>query len=724
MKGFTNFLLLLAATAGTVLAGHDGTNGEDACESLCETFVLEVGTKSCPVSTTSTTTSHGGHGHKLGKRYQSTSTTTIKCACSDSVLTDTYALCISNCSNKSKAKSWAAWVTSCATYDVTVSESYDDVLAAAEENYIEQADYTTGATTTVPVMINTTYLLLTMRADNASTRNTTWSQYYGNILIAYIGFFVLASGIYNLYQRIFDINKPESRLVVKFRQYFTMPAAFGGKHAEPLKIGKLSVGTLHSRWQMIAIFGFYALNIIFLFVSIDVFKENLTSTVQAQWRDYLTTRSGVIATVLCVPTFLFGGRNNILMYISGWSFETCNVWHRHIGFWMMWQSAIHGIAYTAQYIIYDNYASRIWGQFNIFAGTLATLLAGILILLTWYPIRHYYYEIFLVLHIGLAGAFARYCYAHVVAERYPKYMYAMVAVWAFDRFVRLVRICLHGLYLEAEITATGDATMVKIKPWFNWKPKPGQYAFLYIADPRFKFWESHPFSIIESRDGTYRFIVGKQSGMTKMLYDRAAKGENSTAKIRVMVEGFYGEEQPVRRYGTVLVVGGGIGITAAMSTTLSLVRRAQNNQRVIFYWVLRGRETLGWVKEQVEEICRGSNIEVNILCRPSDAAEAAAFAEKTVGASSEDDTDSAGSFSEEKVSRTNSSDYPVSVTMFNDRPDFDKIVSTVIAEAPGSVAVLTCGPGSLVDVCRRSVAENLGNGKGRVEYFEDAFSWA
>ncbi|KAK9446750.1 ferric reductase NAD binding domain-containing protein [Limtongia smithiae] len=519
------------------------------------------------------------------------------------------------------------------------------------------------------------------------------------------------------------MNRKENKYVTKFRQMFMLPALFNGRHVQPLTIGKFQINALHVRWHYYALFGFYALNIIFSFTTMDVFSENLNSTVSGQWREYIEIRSGVIATVLCIPTYLFGSRNNVLMYLSGWSFETFNVFHRHVGFWMMWQSAIHGIAYTVQYVMNDSYA-RVWSQANIVTGTVATLLAGIMVIFAAFPFRHYFYETFLVFHIALAAAFARYCWDHVCRFGYEKYMYAMVAVWAFDRFARLVRIAVHGVYLNAELTVVGDIMAVNVKPWFDWKPKPGQYAYIYIADPRYKFWESHPFSVMESRDGTYRFLIAKESGLTKTLFRRAIKNSSgsTTSKVRVMIEGWYGEEPPIARYDTVMIVGGGIGVTAAISTALDLVHRARANQHISFYWVVRGRETLSLVQEQLNELARASNIDMHIFVRPGTSnavnVETGSFSEKTAGASSGEDSDSTGSISEKNNAVAN---IPIITDV---RPDFEQIIPAAIAEAPGSFAAFTCGPGTLVDSCRRAVTANADKGRGRVDYFEDAFSWA
>lgn len=48
--------------------------------------------------------------------------------------------------------------------------------------------------------------------------------------------------------------------------------------------------------------------------------------------------------------WLFGGRNNILIWATGWSFATFNVFHRHVARVATLQGVAHSILYFAIYI--------------------------------------------------------------------------------------------------------------------------------------------------------------------------------------------------------------------------------------------------------------------------------------------------------------------------------------------------------------------------------------
>ncbi|KAK9463924.1 ferric reductase NAD binding domain-containing protein [Lipomyces oligophaga] len=532
---------------------------------------------------------------------------------------------------------------------------------------------------------------------------------------------MLSSAANTWVQKLFRFRGKSNTYIAKFRKFVTLPATFNGQHVQPQKIFGIPYNVIPLRWQSLALTGFTILNLIFMFADYDVFDTDSQSKT-AMYRRYIADRTGIIATALCVPLFLFAGRNNILMYLSGWSFETFNVFHRWVGRWMMLQSAVHGIAYSFQYALAQGhafYVQRIWHLHSIFAGTLATLIAGIMCILAFYPLRHHFYETFLILHIGLSIVFVYYVYIHCVAFGYAQYMYCMVAIWGFDRFVRILRILYAGLKINAKVTVYGDAVYLTVKPMLHMKPKPGQYAYIYLM--KYKFWESHPFSVMQDKDGSYVFVTRAEKGMTKYLRDRVSKMENQEGTVSVWIEGWYGEEYPIKLYDTILLVGGGIGVTAVMHYALHLNKHLREGQHVIFLWVVRGQDNLKWAKDQVEELSRDGRIDIRIYARGCEKSNT----EKVHQLSDSDSAELSSSDKEADHSSLSSGGSWSGVTMnYEDRPDLEEIIHTTIVEAPSSVAVVTCGPGSLADTCRHAVAANVEKGNGHVDYFEDAFSWA
>ena len=73
------------------------------------------------------------------------------------------------------------------------------------------------------------------------------------------------------------------------------------------------------------------------------------SAVSAQTWRYLADRTGVIAYANLPLIWMFSGRNNIFIWLTGWHFSTFNLFHKHIARIATLQAIFHSIGYTAFY---------------------------------------------------------------------------------------------------------------------------------------------------------------------------------------------------------------------------------------------------------------------------------------------------------------------------------------------------------------------------------------
>jgi ferric-chelate reductase len=48
--------------------------------------------------------------------------------------------------------------------------------------------------------------------------------------------------------------------------------------------------------------------------------------------------------------WLFGGRNNIFLWATGWSFASFNIFHRHVARVATLQAVVHSVLYIVMYI--------------------------------------------------------------------------------------------------------------------------------------------------------------------------------------------------------------------------------------------------------------------------------------------------------------------------------------------------------------------------------------
>ncbi|KAK9457750.1 ferric reductase NAD binding domain-containing protein [Dipodascopsis uninucleata] len=513
-------------------------------------------------------------------------------------------------------------------------------------------------------------------------------------------------------------RKPNG-FITAIRKKLILPAVFGKTHIQPIKWGNLDVFVLPLRWQTIVMAVFWILDVILLFVDMQINAPNeVYYTTAIERSRFIADRAGIMALCLWPVVFLFGTRNNILQYITGWSFETFNVFHRLAGRTMVMNGCVHGIAFTFYYRkqgthlgngAYETFYKGVLQDLEDRLGVVAISIGGAIVITSFYVIRHNFYETFRLFHLSLVIIITYSIYHHVKDQQYTQYVYTAIAVWAFDWLIRICKIAASGLHIKASMVVHGDATYLTVKPSIHFKPSPGQYAFIYVL--RHNFWESHPFSIMKSRNGEYVFVAKAHEGMTGKIHKSVSRNEDRNEVVRVWIEGPYGDSFPIARYETVLLVAGGIGITAMMSYALDLKRRG-SDQHVILYWVVRNKISLNWVKDQLDELSSSNLIDINIFVTNEDIDEKISDTEDTGSGSASDD--------EKDNTRVQKS----LEIKYNQRPDMNGVIADTVTNANGSVAVVSCGPGTLADACRNATTENVDRGVGRVDYFEDAFSWA
>ena len=63
------------------------------------------------------------------------------------------------------------------------------------------------------------------------------------------------------------------------------------------------------------------------------------------WR-YVADRTGIVCFGNIPFIWLFAGRNNFFLWMTGWSFSTFNIFHRHIAMIATLQAIIHSVCYT------------------------------------------------------------------------------------------------------------------------------------------------------------------------------------------------------------------------------------------------------------------------------------------------------------------------------------------------------------------------------------------
>lgn len=482
----------------------------------------------------------------------------------------------------------------------------------------------------------------------------------------------------------------------------------------------MNMGTLPTRLQLFLLVGYLATNIAFCLIDID-YHTNFDS-----WIDLLRNRTGILAVVNMVPLWLMAGRNNPLIKWLGISFDTFNLMHR----WLGRITALEGIAHTLCFWI----GSSAGGSFAaVFEKTIAVpfLMYGFvgfvgfcfMILHSSSVLRHAWYEIFKILHIAGAAVTLVGVWYHCQMKNFIQlnYLYAVIAIWCFDRAARAIRVAYGNFGAGGTKTVVealpGNACRVTVTMARPWAFGPGQHAYLYF--PSISWTQSHPFSVgwseeAEMHDGEklsmdrndilgYRktsmsYVIRARTGFTGALYKKAAACPDGRLETTCFVEGPYGGLHGMGSYGTVMLFAGGVGITQAVPHVRDLVAGYANGtvaaRKIVLCWIIQSPEHLEWIRPWMTEILamerRRECLRIMLfVSRPR---------------------------STKEIHSPSST-----VQMFPGRPNIEHLIGAEMENQVGAIGVTVCGPGALSDEVRLAVRNR--QYAGTIEFCEEAFSW-
>lgn len=353
--------------------------------------------------------------------------------------------------------------------------------------------------------------------------------------------------------------------------------------------------------QSIYIAIFIALNVILSAVGYQSAQPN--AWFATQWNEisaYVLYRTGTLGFMLLPVLFLFASRNNVLLWLSNWSHSTFLLLHRWVARVFTLYVVVHSIIGLQ---IYATNASTTWWVW----GAVATMATVISVLFSGLYVRKGQYELFLIFHILLALFIVVGCWYHVTlwygamgivwpdaSWGYELWIYLGIAVWFFDRLLRVGRILKSGI-LHSKVSDLGGGYVRVDVPRVRWGPEPGKHVYAHFPTLNpLRPWENHPFSVIPThmlrkpRSGErtpswskdeekqlavpqaktvpihditsagITLLIKKESGMTKYL-----KTRNS---ILTLLDGPYANNttKEILRCDRVLLIAGGIGITGVL----------------------------------------------------------------------------------------------------------------------------------------------------------------
>lgn len=517
-------------------------------------------------------------------------------------------------------------------------------------------------------------------------------------------------------QRYFAIPSPH---LAPLKRHVLYAPLFRKRHNREIQLSSaVNIGTLPTRFQLLFLIAYFATNVVFCVIQIP-YAENVTIAA-AQLRN----RAGVLSTINMIPLFLLAGRNNPLIPLLGISFDTYNLMHRWFGRIAILEAIVHTLAHFAKggwsstsFAAITSVAFLGWG----FVATCAFVAIGIQ---AYSPIRHAYYEVFKVAHIGLAILSIYGLWIHFNDEelqRYQTWIKVVIGLWAADRGARILRV------LWTHVGRSRSRTIVEALPGNAirltttlprpWSVRPGQHAYLYM--PSLSLWQSHPFSIAwvdgvedpradrlastrqelaASQQMRVAYIIRARTGFTDSLYKKAAAAPGGRIETTCFSEGPYGGTHSLDSYGTVVLFAGGVGITHQVPYVQRLVAGFAEGtvatRKILLVWTIQSPEHLEWIRPWMTEILA--------MDKRRDVLRIMLFVSQPR--------------STKEIHSPSST-----VQMFPGRPNIETLLSMEQEHQIGAMVVTVCGPGALSDEVRRAV--RLRQDRTSIDFIEEAFTW-
>ncbi|GME81791.1 unnamed protein product [Ambrosiozyma monospora] len=439
-----------------------------------------------------------------------------------------------------------------------------------------------------------TYPNLTYAQGYTDTVTAFYTNYDTSVGFAYgqLLYFVVIMLLGGLYKIMRAMNLHQSLVhpaINAFRSYVTIPSIFpNGKMWRPFGV-KVFTCLLPDRLDTIICFGYALLHIIFLLYPYHSSPEHfyMYKTTSAEISQYMADRAGILAFGEIPLLILFAGRNNFLAFVSGFKYSSFIHFHKMVAITMVHMAIIHSFNYVMTEMPYWSTAIK---ERYVACGLAATILGYFIWMLSSHPIRTRAYEVFLYTHIIMVIAFIAMCWYHCKEQGFCEYIVAACVIWASDRIARAFRMCAFG-YHKAEITIVNEESFkVCVRKPSNFSSRPGQYAFVYFADPLLWF-QSHPFSLLNDGEHVFFYIKVKK-GITKRIFEELV-ANNGILWKKICIEGPYGEPSFVGKYDNVLLMTAGSGMPGIFNHALDLSWR-EKPQNIKLIWIHKTMEDMNF----------------------------------------------------------------------------------------------------------------------------------
>lgn len=585
------------------------------------------------------------------------------------------------------------------SYDYPISY-YEEQFKNATQNYVPLSQLNASLPIYSATLPNMKLLQKSYSSSKATDYKMDASTWFAVAVCGYFLLLIIISAVYNFSRRYgFTKRMNGSKVSKLFQKYLIFPTL--------LPNGKFSQTYGYSFFTMLFPNRIQFVTDLFLFgLQVAFYCAPYKYTIKGYWVVYVGYRSGIMSLGKIPLLVLFAGRNNFLLWITGWSYSTFLHFHKVVAAWMFIDALIHSVAYTIDYVGY--YVSSL--HYTYFAcGVAATVLAGVLCLHSLHFFRRGFYEYFLAIHVVLAICFIAMVWHHCNVLGWMEWLVAACCVWFFDRLVRVIRMFAFG-YQTSTITVVGDQLMkVEVPKPDWWSHAPGTYGFIYFAG--IIFWENHPFTVVVENGKICAYIRVKM-GVTSRIWNKLVKN-NNRMNWRICIEGPYGGALApmLKKYDDALFLAGGSGApgileSATKATNGKLVWVAQNISFVTAY----------------QTLITNISIPIDIYITRETSADRTFLKKEFLSDSEPDSQSTDGSDKEIGYKETENDVSQIHVRYC--RPDISQIIDAEVrASAAKNVGIIACGPPVMMDNIRHVITDHVTDWNKSIDFFDEFQIW-
>ncbi|KAF2133424.1 hypothetical protein P153DRAFT_363612 [Dothidotthia symphoricarpi CBS 119687] len=364
-------------------------------------------------------------------------------------------------------------------------------------------------------------------------------------------------------------------------------------------------------------------------------------------------RCGIIFIVNLPLLYLLAAKNQPIKFLTGYSYESLNIFHRRVGELMCLEAFLHFLGMIAVWYGLLRHLGLTLSKFllnRVVLLGLAALIAYELIYFTSLgSFRQRWYEVFLATHIILQVAGLVFLWFHHYTSR--PYVGISLAIFLIDRLV--YRLWLKSSTHPATLTVLDDETVLLSSNWavskkspltpanMNHGWNPNEHIFISVpALSRKHAIQSHPFTIFSAAPTTttttsdadtdakhawFTLLIRAQShaGFTHTLLRHA----HSHPQTRIRLDGPYGSSHALDFLSasqTAILVAGGSGIAVAYPLLYALLRPSTDleappttpTKRVKLLWITHAANHRQWIPEDKLKELEGWGLDV-VIPRPT-----------------------------------------------------------------------------------------------------------